>query len=63
MRRPGDLSNAVPVILAIVTCYKLDNLINTIMQFDVTRIICIRNNVRYLDKEQSYKYSTKEVTL
>ena len=32
------------------------------MQCDVTRcIICISNKVEFLDKEQSYKNSTKEV--
>ena len=31
------------------------------MQCDVTRAICISNNHEYLDKEQNYKNSTKEV--
>ena len=37
------------------------------MHYDVTMftscVICILNNVGYLEKERSYKNSTKEVTL
>ena len=35
-----------------------------VLDYDVTScIICISNNVEYLEKEESYKNSTKEVTL
>ena len=34
------------------------------MQYDVPRcVVCISNNVEYLDKEQGYKNTTKEVIL
>ncbi len=32
------------------------------MHYDVMIVICISNNVEYLEKEGSYKNSTEEVT-
>ena len=44
-----------------VTCYKISNLIDhslIVMQCDVTRcVICMSNNVEYLDKEEGHKNS------
>ena len=43
-------------------CCEISNIIDIIMQCDITRcIICISNKVKYLEKEESYKNSTKQV--
>ena len=37
---------------------------HTTIQYDISGcVICISNKVEYLDKEESYKNSTKEVIL
>ena len=55
---------SIILVIFIIICYKISNLIDIIIQYDVGGcVICISNKVEYLDKEGSYINSTKEVTL
>ena len=50
------------VVYCIVVYCKISNLIDIIIQYDVGGcVLCISNKVEYLDKEESYKNSIKEV--
>ena len=52
------------VVFFIIICYKISNLTVIIIQYDVGGcVICISYKAEYLDKERSYKNSTKEVIL
>ena len=48
-------------LFSIVICYKISQ--TFIMQYDVTRIICMSNDVEYLNKELSYNSLSKVVIL
>ena len=48
----------------IIVCCKISNLIDIIIQDDVSGcVICTLNKFEYLDKEESHKNFTKEVIL